>query len=103
MWNACFLCYGKYRKGKEKIKDKNINTILFHEVENGKYKYNDRYFDVLFEVKGENIKETRQHLDCSSCDENRYSKNTNKYTIEKEEYDKLMDKIKEMINNIIKN
>lgn len=89
-------------KVKNRLKEKNVNVLLFHEVQKGKYKYNDRYFDVLFEVKGEDIKETRQHLDCSSCEGNRYSKNTNKYTIEKEEYDKLMNKIKEMINNIVK-
>lgn len=85
----------------KRLKEKNISVILFDELENGRYKYNNKSFDILLEVKGENLRK-EEKIDCANCKNNRYTKEINKYTIEKENYEKLMNKIKEMIDNIKK-
>lgn len=88
-------------KVRERLKEKNISVILFDELENGRYKYNNKSFDILLEVKGENLRK-EEKIDCANCKNNRYTKEINKYIIEKENYENLMNKIKEMMDNIIK-
>ena len=56
---------------------------------------------ILFEVEGESVKENRKNLDCKNCKSNIYNKETNKYVIEKENFDKIINKLQEIVNNII--
>ena len=88
-------------KVKTRLKEKNISIILFDEIEGGRYKYNNKTYDVLFEIKGESIKENRNSLNCMECKNNVYNKDINKYEIEKENFDNLIKIIKSEINKII--
>ena len=89
-------------KVKERIKEKNISIIIYDEIKGGRYKYKEKEYDVLFEIKGINIKENRRNLGCKDCKNNVYAKDINKYIIEKENYEKMLKRIKEKIDKIIK-
>lgn len=84
-------------KVKNRLKEKNISIILYDEVEGGRYKYNNKTYDVLFELEGESIKENRNSLNCIECKNNVYNKDINKYEIEKENFDNLIKIIKSEI------
>ena len=58
---------------------------------------------VILEIEGKSIKEDRKNLNCINCKNNVYNKNTNKYEIEKENFDNFINKLKEIIDNVIKN
>lgn len=75
---------------------------IFDEVEDGKYKYNDKTYDVILEIEGESIKEDRKNLGCHNCENNIYAREVNKYVIEKENFDNFMKKIKLKLNNLLK-
>ena len=64
--------------------------------------YKEKEYDVLFELKGISIKENRRNLGCKDCENNVYAKDINKYIIEKENYEKMLKRIKEKIDKIIK-
>ena len=68
----------------------------------GRYKYNEKTYDVILEIEGESIKEDRKNLNCINCENNVYTKNLNKYEIEKGNFDNFINKLKEIINNVIK-
>lgn len=88
-------------KFKKRLMEKNISVIIYDEFEEGRYKFKDKKYDILFEVEGEEMKESRRNLDCFNCKNNKYRKEINKYVIEKENYDEIMNKIVNKINNII--
>ena len=75
---------------------------IFDEVEDGKYNYNDKTYDVILEIKGKSIKEDRKNLGCHNCENNIYAREVNKYVIEKENFDNFMKKIKSKLNNLLK-
>ena len=75
---------------------------IFDEVEDGKYNYNDKTYDVILEIEGESIKEDRKNLGCHNCKNNIYAREVNKYVIEKENFDDFMKKIKSKLNNLLK-
>ena len=75
---------------------------IFDEVEDGKYKYNDKTYDVILEIEGKSIKEDRKNLGCHNCENNIYAREVNKYVIEKENFDNFMKKIKLKLNNLLK-
>lgn len=76
---------------------------IFDEVEDGKYNYNDKTYDVILEIEGKSIKEDRKNLGCHNCENNIYAREVNKYVIEKENFDHFMKKIKLKLNNLLKN
>ena len=90
-------------KVKERLKEKNISIIIYDEIKGGRYKYKEKEYDVIFEIKGKSIYESRKNLGCKNCKNNIYSKETNKYTLEKERYENTIKRLKEKINKIIKN
>ena len=75
---------------------------IFDEVEDGKYNYNDKTYDVILEIEGKIIKEDRKNLGCHNCENNIYAREVNKYVIEKENFDHFMKKIKLKLNNLLK-
>ncbi len=75
---------------------------IFDEVEDGKYKYNNKTYDVILEIEGKSIKEDRKNLGCHNCENNIYAREVNKYVIEKENFDNFMKKIKLKLNNLLK-
>lgn len=75
---------------------------IFDEVEDSKYKYNDKTYDVILEIEGKSIKEDRKNLGCHNCENNIYAREVNKYVIEKENFDNFMKKIKLKLNNLLK-
>lgn len=75
---------------------------IFDEVEDGKYNYNDKTYDVILEIEGKTIKEDRKNLGCHNCENNIYAREVNKYVIEKENFDHFMKKIKLKLNNLLK-
>ena len=75
---------------------------IFDEVEDGKYNYNDKTYDVILEIEGKSIKEDRKNLGCHNCENNIYAREVNKYVIEKENFDHFMKKIKLKLNNLLK-
>lgn len=86
----------------EKLKKAGISIIIFDEKENGRYIYKNKKYDILFEVKGRDIKERRENLDCLQCNNNIYYKETNQYTILKEEADIREEKVRSMLNKVKK-
>lgn len=110
--HAKFLCKcgmpvsyvrGNIEKVKEKLKAKNISIIIYDEIKGGRYKYKEKEYDILFQIDGISVKENRKNINCSECENNIYIKENNKYTIEKEIYDEIINKIINKINRIIKN
>ena len=93
----------KIEKVRKRLEEKNISIAMYDEVEGGRYKYNDKTYDVILEIEGESIKEDRKNLNCINCENNVYTKNVNKYEIEKENFDNFINKLKEIIDNVIKN
>ena len=91
------------KKVEKRLKEKNISIAIYDEMKGGRYKYNEKTFDILLEIEGESVKEDRKNLDCTKCINNKYAKDINKYVIEKENYEQLMNKIKKEIEKIIKN
>ena len=90
-------------KVRKRLEEKNISIAIYDEVEGGRYKYNEKTYDVILEIEGKSIKEDRKNLNCINCKNNVYNKNTNKYEIEKENFDNFINKLKEIIDNVIKN
>ena len=89
-------------KVEKRLKEKNISIAIYDEMEEGRYKYNNKEYDIILEIEGESIKENRKHLNCIECKNNVYTKDTNKYVIEKENFDNFINKLKEIIDNVIK-
>lgn len=89
-------------KVEERLKEKNISIIIYDEIEGGKYKYNKKEYDILLKLEGTSIKESRKNMDCSKCKNNIYMKDVNKYEIEKENFDKIVNVIKNNLEKIIK-
>lgn len=90
-------------KIKEEVNEKNIWIIIYDEVNGGKYKYKDKEYDVILDEEGkyEEIEKT----ECKKCQNYKYykeEKETNKYTIEKEEFEKLKSDVKKILDNIEK-
>ncbi len=85
----------------KRLKEKNISIIIYDEKEGGSFKYKNKEFDVLFELEGETIKEDRKNLNCLECSNNKYAKETNIYTIEKEKVEEIKKELKEEILKIL--
>ena len=85
---------------KKRLKDKNLGIIIYDEVENGRYKFKNKSYDIILELNGDNIEEARKNTGCNECSKNQFGKNTNIYTIKKEDYEKLAKKVEEFLNNI---
>ena len=86
---------------KKRLKEKNISVVIYDEMKGGKYKFGNKEYGILFEIKGNDIKEERKCLNCKECVNNIYSRDTNKYTIEKEEFEKLNKSTREIIKNLL--
>ena len=86
---------------KKRLKEKNVSVIIYDEMKGGKYKFGHKEYGILFEINGNNIKEERKCLNCKECVNNMYNKNTNKYTIEKEDFEKLNKNTREIIKKIL--
>ena len=84
-----------------RLKEKNISIIIYDEKEEGRFKYKNKTFDILFELEGESIKEERKCLNCLECENNKYGKDTNIYTIEKETIENIKKEVKEEILKIL--
>ena len=70
-------------------------------MKNERYKYKNRYYDVILELDGSEIEEERNNTNCNSCKNNMYEKNKNVYKINKESYYNLVREIEE-ISEMIK-
>ena len=55
---------------------------------------------IILELNGDEIEETRKNTDCNECKKNVYGKVTNRYTIRKEDYEKLAKKVEDFLNSI---
>ena len=84
----------------KKLKDKNLGIIVYDEIENGRYKFKEKSYDIILELNGDTITETRKNTDCNKCKNNLYQKETNTYTIKQENYEKLAKKVEEFLENI---
>ena len=89
-------------KVRKRLEEKNIGIIIIDEKEGGRYRYNNKTYDILLEIKGESIKENRTHINCIECKNNIYSKDINKYVIKKEEYDRVVEEIIKTLNKLKK-
>lgn len=72
-------------------------------MNNGRYKYNDKEYDVLLSVEG-NYEQTGQ-INCKDCVKNVYykeEKDTNYYNIKREEFEDLSNSIKKILEDIEK-
>lgn len=87
-------------KVKERLKEKNISIIIYDEIENGRYKYKDKSYDILLEIEGEKLKQCKENIDCSKCKNNIYLKEANIYTILKEEQDNFIKRVEKIIQEI---
>ena len=107
--HAKFLCkcgmpVSYVRENKEtfekRLKEKNISIVIFDEIKGGKYKYKGKEYDILFNLDGESIDEDRKNVNCITCKNNIYGKHTNKYEIEKERADEIINNLKQIIEKI---
>lgn len=103
----CGMPVQYWRKHIEKIKkeanQKNIGIIIYDEIKGGRFKYKEKEYDILLDENGEY--EEKIKPECKQCTNNQYykeEKNTNKYTIEKEEFEKLKTDVKKILDNIEK-
>ena len=85
---------------KNRLKEKNLGIIIYDEVKDGRYKFKDKSYDVMLELEGESISETRRNTNCSECENNVYVKETNMYTIRKEDYEELVKKFEKFLESI---
>ena len=85
---------------KKRLEDKKLGIIVYDEVENGRYKFKNKSYDIILELNGDNIGETRKNTNCNECKNNIYGKDTNIYTIRKEDYEKLAKKVEDFLNSI---
>lgn len=85
---------------KKRLKDKNLGIIIYDEVKNGRYKFKNKNYDIILELNGDEIEETRKNTDCNECKKNVYGKVTNRYKIRKEDYEKLAKKVEDFLNSI---
>ena len=54
-----------------------------------------KIYDIILELNGDNIEEARKNTGCNECKKNVYGKVTNRYTIRKEDYEKLAKKVED--------
>ena len=54
----------------------------------------------MFNLDGESIDEERKNVNCITCKNNIYGKHTNKYEIEKERADEIINNLKQIIEKI---
>ena len=87
-------------KIKNRVKEKNLGIIVYDEVKDGKYRFKDKSYDVILELEGKSILETRRNTNCNECENNLYVKETNMYTIRKEDYEKLVKKFENFLENM---
>ena len=87
-------------KIKNRVKEKNLGIIIYDEIEDGRYKFKDKSYDVILELEGESISETRRNTNCNKCENNVYVKETNMYTIRKEDYEELAKKFENFLESI---
>ena len=88
---------------KKVAQEKNIGIIIYDEMNNGRYKYNDKEYDVLLSVEG-NYEQPSQ-INCKDCVKNIYykeEKDTNYYNIKREEFEDLSNSIKKILEDIEK-
>lgn len=85
------------------VKEKNIGIIIYDEIKNGKYKYNDKYYDILLNEEGDYF--DIEPINCKECTKNIFfkeSKDTNYYSIKREEYEEMSYCIKKILEDIEK-
>lgn len=92
----------------EKLKEKDLGIIIYDEIENGNFKFNDKSYGILFQMEGKNIEETRKNTNCLECKNNINLNriNNKEYTLKKEDYieivkilEILLGKFKEKIES----
>ena len=77
-----------------------MGIIVYDEVKDERYRFKDKSYDVILELKGESILETRRNTNCNECKNNVYVKETNMYTIRKENYEELVKKFEKFLESI---
>lgn len=90
-------------KIKNKIEEKGNSVIIINEVEDGRYEYNNKRYDIIYEYKGK-YKEKSQES-CEFCKRNTYKIVTNKNTIKKDDIDEIkicIEKILNVVSNLEK-
>ena len=88
-------------KLEEKVKDTGYGIIIYDEMEGGEFEYKDKKYGVLWEHKGDCIiEEKRKCTNCLECKNNVYVKETCKYTLDREEYEKEKRETKIFIKKI---
>ena len=98
VWNTLGPKFEKLIKNR--VKEKNLGIIVYDEAKDGRYRFKDKSYDVILELEGESILETRRNTNCNECENNVYVKETNMYTIRKEDYEELAKKFENFLESI---
>ena len=77
-----------------------MGIIIYDEVEKGRYKFNDKNYEKILEIEGEEITERRINANCSECKNNLYNKEIVLDKKQEERYKKLEKEIERFIENI---
>lgn len=88
----------------KKVKEQKFNIIIYDEMEDGKYEYNGKKYGILYKHEGEKINNTKE-INCKECNKNIYSKDTkdtNVFTIKREEFENIKNEIKYLKEEIDK-
>lgn len=87
-------------KLEEKLKNVNYGILIYNEMEEGEFEYNDKKYGLIWEHKGNKIiEEKRDCLNCLECNNNSY---VTKIELEKmkQEVEKLSKEIDEFYEQI---
>ncbi len=87
---------------KKRLEEKKISVAIYDEIKGGKYRYKDKSYDIILEIQGESIKKNKKNLNCINCVNNVYTKDINKYEIERENFEELINQLKQIIESIKK-
>lgn len=88
---------------KKTAQEKNIGIIIYDEIKNGRYKYNDKEYDILLNEDGEYLEiEKPKCKDCFNSVYYKENKDTNYYYIKREEFEELSNSVKKILEDIEK-
>ena len=103
----CGMPVQYWREHIENIKkiaqEKNIGIVIYDEIKNGRYKYNDKEYDILLNVDGNYME--ADEIKCKDCSNNIYyreDKDTNTYNIKREEFEEISNSMKKILEDIEK-
>lgn len=61
-------------KIKQKLEENNLGIVIYDEMKDGNFIFNNKKYGILFEMEGNNIEEKRENINCASCENNVYFK-----------------------------